>query len=71
MTENKITLSFIRNQVQKKYKVETENIDKLLPNITTDNITELIQLIYAGMKLARDKIGVQLRNANRNRKPAR
>ena len=40
------------------FKVETEKINKLLPNIPTDNITKLNELIYAGAKLVCDKIGV-------------
>ena len=33
-----------------------------------DNITELNKLIYAGAKLVSDKIGIPLRNLNRNTK---
>ena len=34
-----------------------------------NNITELNVLIYAGAKLVCDKIGVPLKNMNRNSKP--
>ena len=33
------------------------------------NITELNKLMYAGVKLVCDKIGVPLKNTNRNPKP--
>ena len=69
MTEKKTTLPPLRNQDWKKVKVETEKIIKLLPNIPTDNVTELNELIYAGTKLVFDKIGVPLRNTDRNIKP--
>ena len=47
-----------RNQDWEKVKVETENLNKLLENIPTDNITELNGLIYAGSKLDSVKIGI-------------
>ena len=50
----------------KKIVVETEKINKLLPNSPTDNITN--KLIYAGMKLADGKIGVPLKIPNMNMK---
>ena len=52
-----------------KVKVKAEKLKKLLPNIPMDNITEVRKLIYAGVKLACDKIGVLLSNLNRNTKP--
>ena len=42
----------------KKFKVETENINELLINIPTSNITELDKLIYTGANLVSDKIGI-------------
>ena len=44
---------------------------KLLPNIPTGNIIELDELIYAGEILFCDKIGVPLKNPNRNTKSGR
>ena len=58
MTENKTTL--------KSLKVETEKFNKLLPNIQMNNINEFNELIYAGTKLASDKIGVLLKKTLRN-----
>ena len=47
MTRKKTTLPPLRNQDWKKFKVDTESVNKLLPNIPTDDITELKKLIYA------------------------
>ena len=67
-TEKKtIQLSF-RNQDWKKVKVERKNVNKLLPNIPMGNITELNELIHAGVKSNCDKIGVPLENPNKKRK---
>ena len=68
MTEKKIISSFGK-QYCKKEKIETEKVNKSLANIPTGYITELNELIYAGEKLLCDKIGVPLRNLNRNTKP--
>ena len=57
-----ITLSFLRNQDWKEIKVENGKGNKLL-NIPTCNITELI---YKGVKIVGDKIGVFLRTPDRN-----
>ena len=68
MTENKITLLSLRNQDYKKVKVENEKVNKSLLNIPTDNITELNELIYAGAKLACNKIGVPQMNSKQKYK---
>ena len=54
---------------QEKVKLETEKVNKVLQHISTDNITKLNELIYAGAKLISNKIGILLRNPNRNTKP--
>ena len=64
MTEKKTTLPSLRKEDWKKVKVETEKINKLLIYISTDNITELNELIYAEAKLVYDKIGVLQRNTD-------
>ena len=66
MTVKKTTLPSPRNDDRDKVKVETEKMNTLLANIRTGNIIELYELIYAGAKLVRDKIGVPLRNSDRN-----
>ena len=47
--------------------VETEDMNKLCSNIPTSNINELNELIYSGVTVW-DKIGIHLRNLNRNTK---
>ena len=69
MTEKKAILLSLMNQEWKKVKAKTKKVNKSFKNIPTDNITELNELIYAGEKLVSDKIGVPLRNTNRNTKP--
>ena len=69
ITEKKTTIPPLRNLDRKKVKVETEKVNKLLPNIPTSNVTELNKLIYAGVKLVCDKIGIPQRNPNKNIKP--
>ena len=68
MIKKKSTLPFFRYQNKNKVKIETEEENKLLPNIPTDNITEQNDLIHARAKLIIDKIDVPLRNPNRNTK---
>ena len=51
MSEKRTTLPSLRNQNRKTVKVETEKINELLTNISTKNITELNELIYAVVKL--------------------
>ena len=69
MTEKKSSLPSLRNQDWKKVKVETVKVNKLLRNIPKGNFIELNELINARAKLVCDKIGVLLRNSNRNTKP--
>ena len=68
MTEKKTILPFLRNEDLKKCKVETEKVNKLLPNVSTGHNTVLNEIIFAGVKLVYDKIVVPLRNPNRNAK---
>ena len=65
--EDYITISLLK-QHWKKVKVETEKVNKLLQNISTD-ITKLNELIHAQPKLSCDKIWVPQKNPNRNTKP--
>ena len=50
-------------------KLETEKVNKVLQHIPRDNITELNKLIYAISKLVNNRIGIPVRNPNRNAKP--
>ena len=38
--------------------METNKINRVLPYVSTNNITELNELIYAGAKLVSKKIGI-------------
>ena len=47
MSEKNTTTPSLRNQDGKKINVETEKINKSLTDISTDNISELNELMYA------------------------
>ena len=49
--------------------METNKINQVLPHIPTNNITELNELIYAGAKLACEKIGIPLKSKKKKSKP--
>ena len=69
MSEKKNTLPSLRNQEWRTIKSETEKVNYLLTNIPTNDITELNDLIYAGIKLLREKIRVYLKTTGRKSKP--
>ena len=48
----------LRNIEWRTLKTETNKINQILPYISTINITELNELIYAGAKLVCEKIGI-------------
>ena len=58
MNSEKTTLLSLRNIEWRTVKTETNKINKVLPYISTNNITELNELIYAGAKLVCEKIGI-------------
>ena len=60
-----------RNEDWKKVKVETKKVNELLKRIPTDIIIEQNELFYAGENIVSDKIGIHLRNPNRNIKTER
>ena len=66
MSEKKTTLPSLRNHDWKILKSETKKINTLLTHISTYNILQLNELIYA--KLVCDKINVPRKNINRNSK---
>ena len=51
MSCEKTTLLSLRNIEWKTPKIEANKINPILPYITSNNITELNELIYAGAKL--------------------
>ena len=46
-----------------------KKVDDLLTNIPTNDITELNDLIYPGVKLVREKVGDLLKTTERKSKP--
>ena len=55
--------------MRKKFKVNYKKVNKVLQHIPAENITKLNKLIYSGVKIASNKIGITLRNLSRNTKP--
>ena len=47
----------------------TNKINHILPYIPSNNITELIELIYAGAKLVCEKIGIPSKSTKKQSKP--
>ena len=73
MNGEKTTLPSLRNMEWRTVKTETEKIKQVLTYISTNNITELNELIYAGAKFVCEKIGVPFKkheekNQNLDRK---
>ena len=58
MNSEKTKLSSLRNIEWRTLKTETNKINQILPYISTNNITGLNELIYAGAKLVCEKIGI-------------
>ena len=67
----KTTLQSLRNIEWRTVKTETNNINQILPNISTNNITKLKELIYAGAKLVCEKFGIPSKSTNKKSKPGR
>ena len=55
MSEKKTTLPSLWNQNWRTVKYETKKVNDLLTNISTNDITELNDLIYAEAKLVCEK----------------
>ena len=47
--------------------IETNKINILLPQVSTNNITELNKLIYAGAHVVIEKIGIPENHEKKNR----
>ena len=69
LSAKKTTLSSLKNQDWRTLESETEKVNDLLTNISTNNITKLNNLIYEGAKLVCEKIGVPLKTTDRKSKP--
>ena len=66
MNSEKTTLPSLRNIEWRTVTTETNKIDQVLPYISTKNITELNELIYAGAKLVCEKIGIPSKSTKKN-----
>ena len=69
MNSVKTTLPSLRNVEWRRLKTETNRINQMLPYISTNNITELNDLIYEGAKLVCEKIGVPSESTKKQSKP--
>ena len=59
-------------ELRQKIKLAIQKVNKVLQHITTDNITEVNELIHTGAKLVSEKLkGIPKRNENRSKKPWR
>ena len=69
MNSEKTILPSLRNIEWKTLKIETNKINHILPYIPMNNITELIELIYAGAKLVCENIGIPSKSPKKQQKP--
>ena len=65
----KTTLPSLINIEWRILKIETNKINQVLPYISTNNITELNELIYTGAKLVSEKIGIPSKSTKKKSKP--
>ena len=69
MNGKKTTLPSQRNIEWRTVKTETKKINQVLTYISTNNITELNELMYARAKLVCEKIGVPFKTTKKKSKP--
>ena len=69
MYSEKTTLPPLRNIEWRTVKTEMNKINQVLTYISTNNITELNELIYAGPKLDCEKIGISSKSTKDKSKP--
>ena len=67
--EKTTTLPSLRNIEWRTVKTETGKINQVLTIISTKNITELNELIFAGAKLVCEKVRAPLKSTNKKSKP--
>ena len=67
LTDERKVLLPLRNQDWKKVKLVTEEVNKLHKLISTDDITEVNNLIYAGVKIIIVKLGIQIRDEKKSK----
>ena len=69
MNSEKTILPSLRNIEWKTLKIETNKINRTLPYLPTNNITELNELIYAGAKLVCENIGIPSKSTKKQQIP--
>ena len=69
MNSEKINLPLLRNIEWRTLKTDTNKINQILPYLSTNNITEINELIYAGTKLVCDKIEIPSKSTKKKSKP--
>ena len=69
MNSEKTNLPSLRNIEWRTLKIETNKINQILPDISTNSITELNELIYAGTKLICGKIRIPSKSTKKQSKP--
>ena len=69
MISEKTNLPSLRNIEWRTLKTKTNKINQVLPYISTNNITELNELIYVGAKLFCEKIGIPSKSTKKKSKP--
>ena len=68
MNGKKTTLPSLRSMVWRTLKTETNKINPVQPYIFTDNITDLNELIYVGVKLVCEKIRILSKSMKKSMK---
>ena len=69
MNSEKTTLPSLGNIELRTVMSETNKINQVQPDTSTNNITELNELIYAGAKLVCEKIGILSKSTMKKSKP--
>ena len=69
INREKTNLPSLRNIELTTLKTQTNKINQILPYISTNNITELNELIYAKVKLLCEKIGIPSKSTKKQSKP--
>ena len=69
MNSEKTTLPSLRNIEWRTVKVEANKLNQVLTYISTIDITELNELIYAGAKLVSEKIAIPSKSTKEESKP--
>ena len=67
MNSEKITLPSLRNMEWRIVRAETNKVNQVLIYTSTNNITELNELIYAGAKLVCEKIGIPSKSTKKKK----